>query len=225
MSVFRDFLHLWRADDMLSQAWKDSYEMLTLSREIFVQAVKMLRERNNIATVKALKRRDKEINEYQQTVRRKVMTHYAVNRDATDLESGMVLVNIVVDIERVGDYTKNILDLALNHPEAIISENLSEDLHMIESEMESRFDKTLEAIHTQDPDVAQTLIDTYREQVNTISDNIVNGILAGKLKFGTESRTAAVALYARYLKRIGAHLKNITTTLVNPFDVIGYIQD
>ncbi|NOZ03001.1 MAG: PhoU domain-containing protein, partial [FCB group bacterium] len=81
------------------------------------------------------------------------------------------------------------------------------------------------AIHTQDPEVAQALISSYREQVNSISDEIVNGILAGKLAFGSESRTAAVALYARYLKRIGAHLKNITTTLVNPFDAIGYIQN
>ncbi|NOZ03144.1 MAG: PhoU domain-containing protein [FCB group bacterium] len=173
MSVFKDLLNLWRADDLLSQAWKDSYEMMNLSREIFVQAIKMLREQSNIATVKALKKRDKEINEYQQTVRRKVMTHYAVNRGETDLESGMVLVNIVVDIERVGDYTKNILDLALNYPEAIISEKLSEDLHLIESEMASRFDKTLEAIHTQDPEVAQALISSYREQVNSISDEIV----------------------------------------------------
>ena len=32
----------------------------------------------------------------------------------------------------------------------------------------------------------------------------------------------AIALYARYLKRIGSHLKNITTTVINPIDSIGY---
>ncbi|MFQ6606314.1 MAG: PhoU domain-containing protein [Fidelibacterota bacterium] len=222
MSVFTDFLKLWRAEDMLSQAWEESYEMLNLSREIFFQALKMLREKSNRATVKALKKRDKEINAYQQNVRRKVMTHYAVKQETFDIESGMVLVNMVVDIERVGDYTKNILDLAINHPETIIAEDISEDLHIIETELRSRFDKTLEAIHTQDPEVAQSLLDTYTDQVTSLSDGIVNGILAGKLTFGSEAKTAAVALYARYLKRIGAHLKNITTTLINPFDTIGY---
>ena len=42
------------------------------------------------------------------------------------------------------------------------------------------------------------------------------------LSLGDESKTVALALYARYLKRIGAHLKNITTVLVNPFDAVGY---
>jgi hypothetical protein len=31
-----------------------------------------------------------------------------------------------------------------------------------------------------------------------------------------------VSLYARYLKRVGAHLKNITTTITNPYEHIGY---
>jgi hypothetical protein len=29
-------------------------------------------------------------------------------------------------------------------------------------------------------------------------------------------------LYSRYLKRVGAHLKNITTTITNPYEHIGY---
>ena len=62
----------------------------------------------------------------------------------------------------------------------------------------------------------------YHEQLTGKSDEIVNSVLSGQLDFGPPSKTAAVALYARYLKRIGAHLKNITTTLVNPFDSIGY---
>ena len=64
----------------------------------------------------------------------------------------------------------------------------------------------------------------YHEQLTGKSDEIVNSVLSGKLDFGSPSKTAAVTLYARYLKRIGAHLKNITTTLINPFDSIGYKQ-
>ena len=32
----------------------------------------------------------------------------------------------------------------------------------------------------------------------------------------------ALALYFRWLKRTNAHLRNITTSVVNPFDRIGY---
>lgn len=224
MSVFQDIVKLWNSDDLLSQAWDESYKMMVLSNEMFTQAIKYLREGENEETIRALKKRDVEINIFQKDVRRKVVTHYAISQDIDDLPNGLVLLNMVVDVERVGDYTKNILDLALNHPNNIRSENYSEDLHQVEQEVIDRFSKTLEAIHTQDAEVARKLMITYKETLTSVSDAIVSGCISGEIALGDESKTAALALYARYLKRIGAHLKNITTVLVNPFDAVGYKQ-
>ena len=222
MSIFREIVNLWKSEDLLSQAWNESYKMMMLSNEIFTQAIKYLREGENKDIIKALKKRDIEINIFQRDVRRKVVTHYAISQDIDDLPNGLVLLNMVVDVERVGDYTKNILDLALNHPNIIKSEEFSEDLYHVEQEVISRFSKTLEAIHTQDADVAQKLLANYKTTLTSISDTIVNGCISGEISLGDESKTVALALYARYLKRIGAHLKNITTVLVNPFDAVGY---
>ena len=222
MSLFKDVINLWKADDLLSQSWDESYKMLNLSHEIFQQALIYLRNGENIDTLKALKKRDKEINEYQRDVRRKVLTHYAVEQDTSNMADGLILINMVVDIERIGDYCKNILDLAINHDQSIKSSEISEDLAMIEEEAKSRFEKTIQAIQAQDVEIAQSLMEGYKEQMTGKADEIVNGILKDELHFGSEARTASIALYARYLKRIGAHLKNITTTLVNPFDAIGY---
>ena len=224
MSVFKDIVKLWNADDLLSQAWDESYKMMMLSNEIFTQAIKYLREGENKDTIKALKKRDIEINIFQRDVRRKVVTHYAISQDIDDLPNGLVLLNMVVDVERLGDYTKNILDLALNHPNIIKSEEFSEDLYHVEQEVISRFSKTLEAIHTQDEDVARAMMVSYKETLTGVSDDIVNGCISGKITLGDESKTVSLALYARYLKRIGAHLKNITTVLINPFDAVGYKQ-
>jgi phosphate uptake regulator len=198
--------------------------MMMLSNEMFTQAIKYLREGENDETIRMLKKRDVEINTFQRDVRRKVVTHYAISQDIDDLPNGLVLLNMVVDVERVGDYTKNILDLALNHPNIIKSEEFSEDLYNVEQEVVSRFNKTLEAIHTQDADVARSMMLTYKETLTSVSDDIVNGCISGKITLGDESKTVSLALYARYLKRIGAHLKNITTVLINPFDAVGYKQ-
>ena len=222
MSLFKDVINLWKADDLLSQSWDESYKMLNLSHEIFQQALIYLRNGENIDTLKTLKMRDKEINEFQRDVRRKVLTHYAVEQDTSNMADGLILINMVVDIERIGDYCKNILDLAINHDQSIKSSEISEDLAMIEEEAKSRFDKTIQAIQAQDVEIAQSLMEGYKEQMTGKADEIVNGILKDELHFGSEARTASIALYTRYLKRIGAHLKNITTTLVNPFDAIGY---
>ena len=224
MSVFKDIVKLWNSDNLLAQAWDESYKMMMLSNEIFTQAIKYLREGENKDTIKALKKRDIEINIFQRDVRRKVVTHYAISQDIDDLPNGLVLLNMVVDVERVGDYTKNILDLALNHSNMIKSEEFSEDLYRVEQEVISRFSKTLEAIHTQDADVARSMMVSYKETLTSVLDDIVNGCISGKITLGDESKTVSLALYARYLKRIGAHLKNITTVLINPFDAVGYKQ-
>ena len=221
MSLFKDIVKLWNSDDLLSQAWDESYDMMVLSNEIFTKAIKYLRENEDIDAIRALKKRDIEINLFQKEVRRKVVTHYAVSQNVEDLPNGLVLLNMVVDVERVGDYTKNILDLALNYPDTMIAEQFSDELAEVENEVVSRFSKTIEAINSQDEEVASPLMSTYKDVV-AVSDKIVNGCISGEIIQGSESKSVTLALYARYLKRIAAHLKNISTILVNPFEAVGY---
>ena len=221
MSLFKDIVQLWNSDDLLSQAWDESYDMMVLSNEIFTKAIKYLRRNESIETIKTLKKRDAEINVFQQDVRRKVVTHYAVSQNLKDLPSGLVLLNMVVDVERVGDYTKNILDLSLYYKDTIRAEDFSKDLAEIEKEVSSRFEKTIKAINSQDAEVAKSLMSSYKDVVSA-SDEIVKSCISGDISLGNESKTASLALYARYLKRIAAHLKNISTILVNPFEAVGY---
>jgi len=221
--MWKELIKIWKSDDLLVQAWKESYEMLQLSREMFVQSVQELTKHSKKKTLIALKKRDMEINEFHRNIRRKVMTHLVLQKDATDIPNGLVLINMVVDIERVGDYSKNILDLAISSSKTLKAEKVNEDLKMIEDEVLLRFDKTMEAIHSQDSEVARELVATHRRMVAKTSDKLVDQILKGKVTFGSESKAASVALYARYLKRIGSHLTNIMTTLINPFESVGYV--
>jgi phosphate uptake regulator len=222
--MWKELIKIWKTDDLLVQAWDNSYEMLQLSREMFIQSVQMIRLQTKEKTLVALKKRDKEINKFHRDIRRKVMTHLVMQNDRTDIPNGLVLINMVVDIERVGDYCKNILDLAISIPKTLKVEKVSEDLKMIEDEVLSRFDQTMEAIHSQDSEVAKELISTHRRMVAKTSDKLVDQIIKGKITYGSESKAATVAIYARYLKRIGSHLTNIMTTLVNPFESIGYTK-
>ena len=54
------------------------------------------------------------------------------------------------------------------------------------------------------------------------SDEIVNDIIANKIDGIGIGEGAAISLYARYLKRISAHSRNLISSIVNPFDRIGY---
>ena len=129
---------------------------------------------------------------------------------------------MVVDIERIGDYTKNILDLAKHHPKKFVSEKISDDLRVVEKAVIERFKNTIKAVGEMDEEVAKELIKSYRSDLGKLSDNLVASSISGKLQIGEEHKASSMVLYARYLKRIGAHLKNITSVVVNPFESIGY---
>ena len=122
MIYFKEILKLWKSEDLLSQAWEETSEMLGLSHAMFEEAIFNLRKGVKRKKLVKLKKRDKEINSYQKEVRKKVVTHFSVSRNIEDFPSGMVLLSIIIDVERLGDYTKNILDLAINYKEKIISE-------------------------------------------------------------------------------------------------------
>ena len=222
MSIFNDIIKIWKSDSLLSQAWDDSIAMLKLSNEIFLKSLESFNSPESLKEIKALKKEDRKINDYQMTVRRKVLTHFSIGASAREVTNGLVLVDMVVDIERIGDYCKNISDLTLMKESSINFGELSDEISKIEEEVKSRFSSTIEVIENQDEDLAFTLQDKYRKAISTVSDNIVSDIVSGKKKLGSQSKSAALVLYVRYLKRIGAHLKNITSTVVNAYDRIGY---
>ena len=222
MSVFKNLVNIWKSEDSLSQAWASSNEMLTLSHVMFTDAIGALRSGEKNKVIKSIKQRDTDINKYQRDIRKKVVTYYSISKDVTNLDSGLVLINMVVDIERIGDYTKNILDLAKHYPKKFVSEKISDDLRVVEKAVIERFGNTIKAVEEMDEEVAKELIKSYRSDLGKLSDNLVASSISGKLQIGEEHKASSMVLYARYLKRIGAHLKNITSVVVNPFESIGY---
>ena len=222
MSVFKDIVSIWKSENLLSQAWDESREMLEFSEDMFSSAKKYLRRGVKIKKLKKLKKEDKKINEFQQNVRKKVVTHFSVSKNIDNLPNGLVLLNMVIDVERLGDYTKNILDMAIYYPEALVSEELLPELNTLENEVRLRFQKTCESIGRQDIVLAEHLLKTHQESLAIVSDNIVHNCISGKIDFENNKQATVVPLYSRYLKRIGSHLKNISTTMINPYEYIGY---
>ena len=222
MSVFKNLVNIWKSEDSLSQAWSSSNEMLVISHDMLNDSINALRSGEKNKVIKSIKQRDEIINQYHREIRKKVVTYYSVSKDILNIDSGLVLLNMVVDIERVGDYSKNILDLAKHHPKKLVSEKISDELRIIEKAVIERFKNTVIAIETMDENIAGKLIKSYRSDLGKISDNLVASSISGNFQVGEEHIASSMVLYARYLKRIGAHLKNITSVVVNPFESIGY---
>jgi len=214
-------MNLLRSRNLLQEAWDASHEMLEVDQEMLFEAMRVLRESDQNDLNREIRAKDKMVNQYERDVRRMVMTHCTI-QGAAELPSGMALISIVMDIERIGDYTKSIMDLALVHEGRLLVPEFEDELRAIEETIGSRFVETIETLKSNDEERARALLATYKEDVPRAADRIVDRIVAGGVPTVSGADATTIALYVRYLRRIGAHLKNVATSVVNPFVWIGY---
>ena len=219
--MFKQIFEIFKSDSLYEQALGQCHEMLDIDLTMFKKSIKSLRESDSIEIDIDIYEMDKKINEFERDVRRKVMTHLAVG-GKEDIGSGLVLVSVVIDIERIGDYTKNIYDLAVNHPKKLEGGSVEEQLTEIEKISFNVFEESTMAFKKQDSEKARELMGNYKQHISKQSDAITNEIIAGKISDLEIGTAASVGLYARYLKRIAAHSRNLISSVVNPFERIGY---
>ena len=60
------------------------------------------------------------------------------------------------------------------------------------------------------------------KEVNGSVERHLTALREGKALVGDSGRAVTTALYLRYLKRMSAHLKNVATSVVNPYHRIGF---
>jgi phosphate transport system protein len=160
------------------------------------------------------------VNKYEREVRRKVLKHLAIT-GGVNIIPGLILTSIVIDIERIGDYTKNIKDLAVAHPRKLACGTFENDIKKIEGDVDALFGKVVQCLKTSDKRQAAELMSSNWWIIKRC-DEIVNHLIAEKDKTLSSGDAVSSAMYARYLKRIAAHLINVVSSVVNPFEGIGF---
>ena len=81
--------------------------------------------------------------------------------------------------------------------------------------------RTKSCFESADDASALKLIEEY-EWVNPVCDESLMGLVKEDDKSIRPGDAVSLGLYFRWLKRINSHLRNISTSVVNPFDKIGF---
>ncbi len=218
--MFSKFKQLFTSESLLDSAYETTVKMLEFCEEMFEASRRTLRETDTTELSFDIKNTDRKINKYLREVRRNVLTHLSVAGTA-NLVPGLVLVSIVIDVERIGDYTKNIVDLAASYQKPLEGGKHEATLQKLEGIIPPHFETAIEVLRTQDTRLARKVM-KEEQAIAQESDAVVAALVRnGESSFAT-SQAVAVAMYARYLKRINAHLTNVASAIVNPFPRIGF---
>lgn len=223
--MIKEFLALFQKDSLLDQALKDTHVMLTDAEAMVAAASQALRHSDKAELAIDVGKMDKTINRYEAEVRRKVFTHLSV-MGTDQIYPSLVLVSIIIDVERVGDYAKNIVDLAREYAPRLTAGPFEEELARIESSViQTLLPGGRKAFEENNEEAATQLLQDLK-WINPACDRITRILVGGKqdLDLSAENQVS-LALYIRYLKRINSHWQNVLTSLVNPFDRIGFRKD
>jgi phosphate uptake regulator len=221
--MFKQFFGLLGKENQLVQALERSREMLRECREMFDAASRSLREQDDARIHADIYAKDQIINAYEREVRRKVFTHLTLT-SGKDLGAGLVLASVVIDLERIGDYTKNIVELALHHPKRLGCGPFEDDVRKFETTVRTMFDLLQEALPENDEAKAREVMSEHW-WIAKRSDEILFGLVDKGVEGLSVADALTTGLYVRFLKRISAHLMNIASSVVNPFDRIGFRND
>ncbi len=218
--MFSKFKELFSSENLLDAAYEKTLTMLEFDYKMYVAAYAALRESDTSELPFDIKKIDRQINKYEREVRRNVLTHLAVS-GTSNLVPGLVLVSIVIDVERIGDFTKNIVDLARKHPTKLKCGKCETALVEMETTIDAQTQQVIEILKNQEKGSAREIMRAENE-FGKKAEAVLENMITAKDKNLSTGDSVCVALYARYLKRINAHLTNIASSIVNPFPRIGF---
>ena len=218
-------LSFFNKESLIDQAIADTSTMLENVELMVRAATTSLRDREDTEMDIDVLAMDKAVNRYESEVRRKVFTHLAVV-GTDNVYSALVLTSIIIDIERVGDYAKNIVGLAQDHPGRLHADLFEKKVKRIEKAVVDELlpKGRLAFLESDKSEAAQLIHDTrwVGKLTDRITDKMASGVCDSQLSAQDQ---VCLTLYLRYLKRISSHWNNMLTSVVNPFDRIGFKRD
>jgi phosphate transport system protein len=171
------------------------------------------------AAKQEVKGTDREINVAQQEVRKALLIHASV-AGTVDVPETLVYMSVVKDAERIGDYAKNIYDLAKYGVDFTTAPD-REELERYRDNVGALIDEAVAVFESRDISRARELI----AKADAFLDEYDDQVKAAFTSTGPASDAVARTLFYRFLKRITAHVMNLMTSIVFPIHRLDYYDE
>lgn len=199
----------------LNELRRNFLEMLQDGRHIFDAAANALLGGTDPEIIREdLYTTDRRINHTERKIRRALVVHGSVHGRST-FSALLVMMSVAKDAERVGDYAKNIFELARLTVDLGSSAERGELV-----EVKTKISKLLARAHGLFEQQDKAAAGVFLEDCMAVQRTCDNAVTA--LVVETERNTAAQVLCWRYLKRVVSHVGNIVTSVVVTVDQLDF---
>ena len=219
--MFKNLLSFWKGKDFLGQVLEDFKDMLDDTENMFISVCQRLihnKEEKNLE--ERIYKVDAQVNSLVKDIRKRIIEHLSI-QPSVDVPTSLLLMSVVKDAERLGDYAKNLLEVSNFIQQPMDKEKYAKLFNNIEDEIANLFKQTKKAFIESDEDkAAKTWI--YEREIAKRCDDIIKQLSKSELSV---NEAVCFTLMARHFKRIAAHLTNIATSVILPLTDLDYFDE
>jgi phosphate uptake regulator len=219
--MFRNLLQFWKGKNFLNQVLDEFKDMLDDSQIMFDAVCRKLIDNQAEPGLKEkIYDLDGKVNQLQKDIRKRVIEHLSI-QPSVDVPTCLLLMSVVKDAERLGDYAKNLLEVSGLLEKPIDKNTYRKLFNNIEGEILELFAQTKKAFIDSDEDKAAKTWD-YQKEIKKRCDDIIKTLAKSNLSV---NETVCFTLMARYFKRVSSHLTNIATSVILPLTELDYFDE
>ena len=194
---------------LVEAAFRDVSVMLQQSARMLDHALATLLD--NAPLEVDLENMDDIVDEGERMVRRTVLQHLSVN-PRQELVASLVLVSMVQDAERIGDFARGLAEAAML-AKSPRSGEFADQLRDLADRLLPLFDLCDKAFREDDVESAREVMAGHtqlKKDFTTYLHEVADSDLSADMAI-------VYASASRILRRIGAHLSNISSSVVQPY--------
>ena len=219
--VFKELLRILRGDDPAREIMREFARMRELATDQVMAASDFYwnppctpEQRQSVYDS------DIQVNELERSIRKRMV---GLLSGSTPLDQAhfMVLMSIAKDVERIGDYAKNLVEAAEFHCEPLPDDDNVRELADIWKIIEQMLGEVAHTVQRSNPTQAQELNARGRATIQRC-DSLIE--LIAKSDYSA-SVAVKLALGTRYYKRICGHMLNLLSSVIMPLHKLDYFDE
>jgi phosphate transport system protein len=220
--MLQELLSLFRTESPLKALTENFSEMLTISHDNVKKAGSYYFAQTLTPEERsALKKADIRVNKLQRKIRKQVIFHLSMESNTSDLPYCLLLTSLVKDVERIGDYAKEIADLIKLSDDVLPEDPLLAEFKEIRSGVETDFGGAIEVMSDTNRERAIELIECGKDTVERC-EQLISKLAKTSYSSGI---TVSLTLGVRYYQRIAEHVLNLLSSVVMPLHKLDYYDE
>lgn len=218
--MLKQVMALWKSESFMKRVVEKFGEMISDDEYLFNCAWEVFMGQ---AVVDQIKQRfyDKDIsvNKGEREIRRMLVEHLSLH-PRHDISGSLVMMSLVKDAERIGDYSKNIFEVGIMLEGKVEGMKYFERLATLYQKIAGRFPLLKLAFLESDANIAGKILKEYAPIKGECND-ILHDLFSEEL---STREAVATTLLSRYFKRVNSHMSNIASGIIYPLDQIDFVR-